>query len=423
MIGEADTVGPRPDAPRWVEGYAKGGLLQMDISVKATGLGYIYDDFDTLDDWVIIHGRLQTTGFAEPTSDVQGPLLGYGAARHRTELLTDNCRAKVTVEDGPIGLGESRVFICSDERMNSYYGMSINTGALTDRVSIIRGNSSISVDEYETVPVSVAPGDEFEVWYDRANSTVRVYENGAEITAKYFPPTDIPHGPGCRYTGVVMGARRVLDNGPDFDDFTATDVAYPEPEIHDAVDSLEVNPGWDAILNNLEVHRHLASPATIGQRRTLFSEAAAVWGTPLSTTSARAVFTAKRLGNGKFRFAVRSNADMTNWVGVEFNGTTNRVRLVKGTGPATVAYYGSPEHVWIATHEQWTITWDDGAKVLKAYKGAAKTPTLTWSAGAAFTPTGTYVGIAWDAALATSGVEPSSIDVYPVTADSPLPVV
>jgi hypothetical protein len=419
MIGDADTLGLRPDVATRINAYAKGALLQMDILARVSGLGYIYDDFNTVDDWIMIHGQLSVSG--GDTSDVEGPVLGYAAGRHKTQLLSDNCRAKVTIQDGAMGYGESRVFICSDERMNNYYGVAINTGALTDRVSIIRGQSSISVDEYETVTVSVSAGDEYEVWYDRLNSTVRVYENGAQIAAKYFPPTDIPHGPGCRWTGVVMSARRVLDNGPEFDDFTATDVAYLSPEIHDAIDSLTVNPNWVEVLNEIEIHRHIVSPMTIGPKKTLWSESAARWDTPLSTASARAVFTAKRLGDGKFRLAVRSDAAMTNWVGVEFNGTTNRVRIVKGTAPNAVSYYGS-EHVWIATHEQWTVTWDEDTEILNLYKGAETTPTLSWSAGAAFTGSGNYVGISWDAALATSGVEPSTIDVYAVTDDSPLPL-
>ena len=419
MIGQADTSHPRPTAPAWMDAYAKGVLLNVDILSRVSGLGYIYDDFDTVDDWVMIHNELSVSGGA--SSDVQGPLLGYAAGRHRTQLLTDNCRAKVTIQDGSMGLGESRVFICSDERMNSYYGMAINTGALTDRVSIIKGNSSISVDEYEETTVSVSAGDEYEVWYDRLNSTVRVYENGAQIAAKYFTPTDIPHGPGCRWTGVVMSARRVLDNGPAFDDFTATDVAYQSPEIHDPIDSLTADAHWVEVLNEIEIHRHLASPMTIGPKKTLWTESAAVWDTPLSTASARAVFTAKRMGDGKFRLAVRSNDDLTNWVGVEFNGTTGKVQIVKGTAPNTVSYYGS-EHVWIATHEQWTVTWDEDTETLSVYQGAKTTPVLTWAAGAAFTGSGNYVGLVWDAALLSSGVEPSSIDVYPVTADSPLPI-
>ena len=420
MIGEADTVGARPTAPPKVDAYAKGALLQMDISIKATGLGYIYDAFDTVDDWIMVHGQLSVSG--GETSDVQGPtVFGYAAGRHKTQLLSDNCRAKVTIQDGVMGFGESRVFVCADERMNNYYGMAIQTGALGDKVSIIRGSSSISVDEYEETSVTVANGDEYEVWYDRLNSTVRVYENGSEICAKYFPPTDIPHGPGCRWTGVVMSARRFLDNGPAFADFEATDVAYPAPEIRDPIDSLTVNAGWVNVLNEIEVHRHLNHPLTIGPKKALWTESAVRWTSELSTTSVRAVFTAKRMGAGKFRVAVRSNAALTNWVGVEFNSTTSRVRIVKGTSPTAVTYYGS-EHVWLAHREQWTITWDDGTETLNVYRGAETSPVISWSAGAAFTASGKYVGLIWDAALLSTGVEPSGIDVYAVTADSPLPL-
>lgn len=416
MIGDADTLAPRPTLTRVAGRYAKGALLQMQVNIKSTGLGYITELFNNLNDWVMVYGQLRITN-----SRVDGPAFGYAAGYHRTQLLTDNCRAKVMIQSGTIGLGESRVFICSDNRMNNYYGMAINKGALVSRVSIIRGSSSISVDEYESTTVALDGGDEFEVWYDRMNSTVRIYENGAEIAAKYFPPTDIPHGPGARYTGVVMSARRVLDNGPQFSNFTATDVMYVPAEIRDPIDSLTVNPSWSPVTGQIEVHRHIVSPMTLGPKKTLSTVSAAVWSTPMSTDSVRAVFTTKRMGDGRFRVAVRSNASLTNWVGVEFNGTTGKIRICKGSAPNTVTYYAD-EREWIASHEQFTITWNEANQTLKVYQGAKRTPTVSYTFSS-FTGTGRYFGLVWDAALVSAGVEPSSIDVYAVTADSPLPIV
>lgn len=416
MIGEADTIGVRPDVPVRIPTYGKGALLQLDIMARVSGLGYIVDDFDTVDDWIMVHGQLIAAD-----SDVRGPLLGYAAGRHKTQLLSDNCRAKVTVTSTPMNYGESRVFICADERMNSYYGMAIKTGVLADKISIIRGQSSISVDEYEETTVTVTTGDEFEVWYDRLNSTVRVYENGSEIAAKYFPPTDIPHGPGCRYTGVVMSARKLPDNGPEFGDFTATDVAYPGPEVHDAVDSLTVNPRWVEVLNEVEVHRNFSNPLTLGPKKALWTTSAVRWDTEMSTSSVRAVITARRFENGRFWLALRADADLTNWVGVEFDGTFNEIRLSIGTSPTEVTYY-ELTHAWRRHNQQWTATWDDATGILNLYRGAETTPKLSFDTTGLFTPSGKYVGLVWDSALISSGVEPSAIDVYAVTADSPLPL-
>lgn len=419
MIGDGDTDAIPPDVPPRFDGYAKGTLLEMDISCKATGLGYIYDDFDTVSDWVMVHGQLLVSGGG--SSDVYGPVIGYAAGRHRTQLLTDNCRAKVTIQDGVMAYGESRVFVCSDEMMNSYYGMAISNDLLGKKVKIIRGSSSISVDAYETTTITITAGDEFEVWYDRRNSTVRVFQNGAEIASKYFTPTDIPHGPGCRYTGVVMSARWLLDQGPRFDDFTATDQTTPDPFIHDPIDSLTPNPKWIPVLNGIEVHRHLAYPPSLGPQNAFYTTAAAYWQNAMTTNSAVVVFTALRLAGGHFRVAVRSNSAMTNWVGIDFDGSSNQIRVCKGTGPTTVSYYGDTLAEWINTNSQWTITWDEGTETLSLYKGAQSTPKLQYSFGAAFTASGKYVGVSWSTTLLATGVEMLSFDAYNVDADFPLP--
>jgi hypothetical protein len=412
MIGQADTLHPRPQPPPKVNAYAKGALLEIDVSVKATGLSYAFDDFDNLDQWIPVYGQLSVSGGG--TSDVFGPLIGYAAARHKTQMLTDNSRAKVTIQDGVIAWGESRVFICADERMQAYYGMAISKDLLGEKVAIIRGKSSISVDAYETTVVTLTAGDEFEVWFDRLDSTVRVYQNGAEICSKYFAPTDIPHGPGTRYTGVVMSARWLLDQGPRFDSFEAQDLAYPEPVIHDAIDTLEPNPQWNEILGEVQVNRHIFVQPTLGPKNALFTSAAVVWDTPMNTDSVRLVFTSLRLLSGKFRVAVRSNDAMTNAVGVEFDGLLNQIRVVKFTGPTTVAYYGSIS-VWVTAHTQWAITYDETTETLKLYKGAERTPRISHAFGAAFTGTGRYVGLSWTTDLMSTGVEPSSIDAYDVT--------
>ncbi len=418
MIGDADTRAPRPSAPGWFPGYGKGVLSEVEISCKATGLSYIFDDFNNLDDWVPVYGTLSVSG--GETSDVYGPLLGYAAARHKTQMLTDNARAKVVIQDGVMAWGESRVFICGDERMNSYYGLALSNDVLGQKVAIIRGKSSIGVDYYEWTTVTVAAADEFEVWFDRRNSVVRVYQNSVEVCSKPFAPTDIPHGPGARWCGVVMSARWLLDQGPRFDSFEAQDVQYPEPVIFDPIDSLTVNPGWVTVSGGVEIHPHLFAEPSLGPDSVVFTSAACRWDDPLNTDSARVVFTAYRIGSGKMRVAVRSNAGMTNWVGVQFDGLLNTVQIVTGSGPATVTTQASA-YDWVSTWQQWTVTWDEPSETLKVFKGGRTTPVLSWAAGASFAGSGRYVGLSWTADLLTLGVEPLNIAGYDVTADDPGP--
>jgi hypothetical protein len=247
-----------------------------------------------------------------------------------------------------------------------------------------------------------------------------LYKNGVELTSKYFSPTDIPHGPSCRHVGVVMSARWLLDQGPRFDSFEATDVQYPEPVVHDDVaDALIVNPNWVNVLGELEIHPHIFTEPSLGPNSVLFTSAAARWSTEMNTASVRAVFTAYRILSGKFRLAVRSNAAMTNWVGVQFDALTNQVQIVTGSGPATVTTRASAFD-WVSTWQQWWVTWNDTSKTLKVYRSGSVDPVLSWSAASAFTGTGKYVGLSWTADLLTLGVEPLSIDAYDVTADDPI---
>jgi hypothetical protein len=417
VIGDADTLNLRPQVAQWYPGYAKGVLSQPQISVKATGLSYAFDDFDNLDQWIIVQGSLFVSGGA--TSDVFGPVIGYGAARHKTQMLTDNHRAKITIQDGVMLFGESRVFICADERMNAYYGMAFSNDLLGQKVAIIRGKSSISVDYFEWTTASLTAGDEFEVWFDRRNSVVRIYKNDVEIASQYFPPTDIPHGPGARWTGVVMSARWFLDQGPRFDSFEASDVQEPDPVVFDPIDSFTVNPNWVNVLGSLQVHPHLFAKPSLGPNAVLFAATAARWNTPMNTDSVRAAFTAYRIGSGKMRVVLRSNTAMTNWIGVQFDGLLNKVQIVTGSGPATVTTRAST-YDWVSTWQTWSVTWNDTTKTIKVYRGGRRTPVLTWGAGSAFTGTGRFVGLSWTADFLTLGVEPLGIAAYDVTQFDPI---
>lgn len=442
-LGLGATRRKRPIVPEWIDGYAKGALTELELDVKVTGLGYIYDDFDSVDDWVNVHGRLRTTGGA--TSDVYGPDLGYAAGYHKTQLLTDNCRAKVTIQSESILYGQSRVWICGDNRMTRYYGLAIGKSLLSSYIVILRGKSSISVDTYENTNVTLSSGDEFEIWYDRPNSTVRVYQNGSEIASKYFPPNDIPHGPGNRWCGVVMATDWLVDLGPNFDDFTAWDVAAPLPDIYDPVDQKVLNSHWVTVSGEAEVHTWLAFPRTIGPESAGHTTAALRWDTQISTDSVKVVVTLHRFGVGKYNIAVCSNTGMTNWLGVQFDATTDKIAIVTGSGPTTVTSRINTDHIvvqpiipqigWYWTHNthyepvrtgmQYTIQYDYTPNVIKVFKGNnLGTPLLEWEDAADVVSHGSghrYVAQSWVAGLLTPGVEPMAFEAFAVTADQPLP--
>ena len=428
-LGLADTKAAHPSPAVRQSGYAKGVRAGLTIRTNVKGLSYIYDDFDTVDDWINVHNQLGVSGGA--SSDVVAPGISYAAGYHKTQLLSDNCRAQVTIQDGVVIYGESRVVVCADPKFSRYYGVAIATGLLGTYVSIIRGKSSISVDKYEEVSVSMSAGDTFAVWYDRINSVVRVYQNDSEIAAKYFPPNDIPHGPGNRYTGVVMGTNWLVDMGPNFDDFEAFDVHEPAPVVYDPVDSTTVNAGWVAVDDTIKVNQHLLQPMSLGPDGV--ANAAVRWTSEMGTTSVKVVVSVYKFLTGKFYIAVRSNAAMTNWVGIEFDSLTSEIYAVTGSGPTTITrrgtpgifFWSGPKPTWdfAVTGMQYTVTWDEATETIRLYRGGSRTPLIEWVAGATFNGTGKYVGMMWDTTLGVTGIEPTSFIAYDVTDEAPLPPV
>lgn len=433
MIGLGDTKAARPNVPQWVDGYNKGVQAGLVIRPRVTGLTYIWDDFDTLDDWIPVYGKLNVTGGA--TSDVYAPFL-YSAARHKTSMLTDNHKVTVTINDGVVLDGESRVLICADEMLSRYYGIAIETATLgSDHVSIIRGRNNISVDRYQRTAITVAAGDQFTVWYNRLDSTVRIYQNGSWVAEQYFPPTDIPHGPNCRYIGIVPGCKFMLaagvarfNNGVKFDNLEAEDIVEALPVIFDPVDQSTPNAGWTVLSSTgLRIWRHLFRPPSLGPNHLLGESAAAKWTTPLNTDSARIQFELLRAGGGRFTLLMRSNSALSSAIGIQFDCTLNTVYAVKATGissgiptitkiNATEVQHVIGQHVW-----QYTATYNNATNTIKLFRGASRTPLVQWAASTNFTPAGRYVGCMWNTTLLTVGIELTQFDGYDVDTNSPLP--
>lgn len=232
MIGSSSTRAHKPKTPAMSAGVFLGAASRVTASTSVSLKTRVFDDFSNgVEDWVNVRGRLTTTGGVSPDitadTDIFDPLsYVIGAAGyHRTELLTDNQRVKITVPDGAIINGTSQFWFCGDIEMSHYYGVEVSTVLGTSRLSLIKGTSPNSWRRYNTTSVPLANGDAIEGWYDRPNSTLRMYRNSVAVGSGLpVAPTEIPHGPGRRRVGVIMAADWWIAPGGNFADFEAWDV-------------------------------------------------------------------------------------------------------------------------------------------------------------------------------------------------------
>ncbi|QRY43189.1 hypothetical protein JVX93_21835 [Mycolicibacterium boenickei] len=234
MIGASETTARKPNPPAASAAVFLGAASQVTASTSLSLKTSVSDDFSNgVDNWVNVRGKLTTTGGGSPDitaeTDLFDPLSWVigAAGYHRTELLSDSIRVKITIPDGPIINGTSQFWFCGDAAMSHYYGIEISVGLLTGkRISIMKGTSpnSWQVLRSGLVPSLVA-GDAIEGWFDQPNSTLRMYQNGVSIGMPLpVAPTDIPHGPGRRRVGVIMAADWWIAPGGNFASFEAWDV-------------------------------------------------------------------------------------------------------------------------------------------------------------------------------------------------------
>lgn len=229
MISESRTRAYKPRPPQMGAGLFLGAMSKVASVTSVSLKTSVLDDFSAgVDEWVNVRGRLTTasgnitadTGIFDPLSYVIG-----AAGYHRTELLTDNIRAKIVVPTGSIINGTSQFWFCGDTAMTHYYGVEVSTVLGSSSLSIIKGTSPNSWQRYSTTSVPLAAGDVIEGWYDRPNSTLHMYRNGSTVGAALpVPPTEIPHGPGRRRVGVIMAADWWIAPGGNFASFEAWDV-------------------------------------------------------------------------------------------------------------------------------------------------------------------------------------------------------
>ncbi len=415
-----------PSAPELVPVTAKGILPKVVTSARVAAKTRAFDDFTDplLPDWINVHGKLATTGGATP--DVKAWVLSdYASGRHRTQMLSDSHRVKVTMQDGLMAAGKARAWLCGDESMNRYYGIEIDNN-VADYMAIVKGFGPNSVKRFDITPISITNGDEFEVWFDVENSMIRGYQNGVEQCSLEVPAYEIQHGPGHRWCGVTMGADWWLEPGPNFAEFEAWDVVAPGSFLRDTMDGPGIGDVWVPVLGTTKIHRHWFVPQSMGPDFALFNDTAVVSDVSASQDSVKVVFSAIRAGAGKYTVAVCANDDLTSWIGVQFETglINNHVRIVTGTGPTT--YTQRAVNPWMLTQNRtvYTVTYDHATKTVQIYKGAKRhAPIVSWTDPGSVADHGSNyrrVGQIWQTSLAAPGVEPSSFECYDVTALQPL---
>lgn len=434
MNGNSVSRGHKASAPP-LSGALHVGVVSSAVHDSSITLHTrVYDDFSNgVDDWINVRGKLTTTGGSTPDitadSNLFDPLSWVigAAGYHRTEMLTDNVRVKVTIPDGPIINGTSKFWFCGDKEMRHYYGIEVSTILGVSRLSIIKGTSPNSWKKYETTITPLSSGDSVEGWYDHRDSVIRCYHEGSEVAALPVSPTDIPHGPGRRWVGVIMAADWWDAPGGNFADFEAWDVFLPGPVIRDTIDGPAVDPRWTVLDNGVAIHRWPLRPNTLGPDNVFFSDAAVVWDEEIGTDSVRFVMNVLNRGAGKFTVALCSNASMTNWLGIQFETglVNNKVHTCLGTGPTDYTRPG--ESVWQLTENGavFTITFDLPSKTLSLFKGERlEKPIIQLVDSGDFVSHGVghrHVGLVWEAAALSPGVEPAGVEVYEVTSEFPLP--
>lgn len=210
---------PRPPvigAPR-----GKSALARLRRQTRATIKATIADSFTTLDNFVILS--------EDPTIAVtSGRLTGNGAVRHRDHPGTDDF--KVTAVIGAKNNGRTRLVTCASASFDRFYALEVETGSL-NRMHILKATSAVSTSssgifgiligllgfflgnfgsandlvKYATITRTVNADDSVAIWWDEANSVIRAYHNGIEVTSLPVDPWEIPHGEDNRNFGVMAG--------------------------------------------------------------------------------------------------------------------------------------------------------------------------------------------------------------------------
>lgn len=197
--------------------------------------------FADLNEWVVIAGHPGIQA---------GVLVDNGAVRYVDEMATDDYLVTATI--GTLANGKTWLLTCASSSFDRFYGVEIERGTNVNRLSILKATGqmpspsqhifgwlmgiitalfgwlfddeegSTTVPRYNVTAQTVSANDTIGIRWDQAASTIRIYRNGGAVTSLAVPRSEIPHGVGFRYFGVMQGVDKGV--GVQFNLVTAQDV-------------------------------------------------------------------------------------------------------------------------------------------------------------------------------------------------------
>ncbi|MEN4400021.1 hypothetical protein [Mycolicibacterium conceptionense] len=399
--------------------FGKSAMPRIEHRSAAAVRATITNTFDDLDDFVVLAG----------TPEIEsGRLAGEGVVRHRDQMATDDYLVSAVI--GEWEVGKTRLVTCADESFAHWYGIEIETGAINNKLHIIKGHGAPAlldggilsvVDKFKTINQTFTVGDEVGVWWDREYSTIRAYLNGVEKITLPVPRYELPHGSGFRYWGAAQGVDvflGLLNEGVKFSSITARDYLPPAAPNHvDTFDSDTSLGNWTLLDSGVAINRHLFAPNSIGPDNVAFTDAAILWGQQLASDGVKVTITAARYGAGKLTVPVCSNAAMTSWMGVQIESglINNKVHVVRGTGPTDYSYVGETAWRFTPTGEVLSIVYDDERDIIGCYPGHNLASPIVQAPAAGLAAHGAgnrWTGLMWETALLTPGVQPTRWEAY-----------
>lgn len=159
----------------------------------------------------------------------------------------------------------------------------------------------------------------------------------------------------------------------------------------------------------LKVFTASGVPNSLGINNSARATAAALWDTPFATDSVKAVVTTVTGGAGKSSVVLCSDINMTSYLAVQLQtGSTNKLHIVRGSGPVTMTDLVTPVSNGVANGETYTTVYDHASKTVAVYKGSSLTPLISWTDETDMVPHGqgyTYGGVNYLASLTSPGTK------------------
>lgn len=134
------------------------------------------------------------------------------------------------------------------------------------------------------------------------------------------------------------------------------------------------------VLNNAVIYNNPPGvPNALGTDiENMFDSSAVRYRSAVGTDSARMQVLMVPGGAGKTRVGFCANMSLTNYIGVEFDGTANTVKMCTGTGPLDGPYHGATGTDTIASSgTYYTLDYNNATKQLTVTKAGDDTPLMT----------------------------------------------